>query len=224
MQDPNFVRQAFSKIADRYVITNHVLSLGTDILWRKRVGQIVAEWNPQSILDVATGTGDLALEMQRVCADADLIASDFCPEMLAHAVQRGVKKTKVVDAMDMPFDAQSTDLLTVAFGLRNMSSYPAALSEMFRVIKPGGHLLVLDFSVPEGILRRPYEIYLNKILPKIAGWMTGEEEAYSYLAGSIGQFPSGNAMCKMIEQQGFVEAHCESLSGGIAAIYTATKP
>lgn len=224
MQDPNFVRQAFSKIADRYVITNHVLSLGTDILWRKRVGQIVAEWNPKTILDVATGTGDLALEMQRVCADADLIASDFCPEMLAHAVQRGVKNTKVVDAMDMPFGGDSTELLTVAFGLRNMSSYPAALSEMYRVIKPGGHLLVLDFSVPEGMLKRPYEIYLNKVLPKVAGWMTGEEAAYSYLAGSISQFPSGRAMCKMIEKQGFIEAHCESLSGGIASIYTATKP
>lgn len=223
MQDPDFVKSAFSKIADRYVLTNHVLSMGTDILWRKRVGQIVMEWAPEKILDVATGTGDLALELQRVCPDAELIASDFCPEMLAHASRRGVENTQVVDAMNMPFEDGSCDLLTVAFGLRNMSSYPGALKEMARVIRPGGHLLVLDFSKPEGMLGKPYDFYLNKVLPKIAGVLTGEEGAYSYLAGSIGDFPSGKAMCRLIDGQGFVEARCEALSGGIASIYTATR-
>ena len=221
MQDPNFVKNAFSKIADRYVLTNHVLSMGTDILWRKRVGQIVMEWNPGMILDVATGTGDLAIELQRVCDGAELIASDFCPEMLAHAGRRGVSNTQVVDAMDMPFEDDSCDVLTVAFGLRNMADYPKALTEMRRVIRPGGHLLILDFSSPEGILRKPYGFYLNKILPKIAGKLTSEEEAYSYLAGSIGDFPSGVAMCDLISAQGYKEPRCEPLSGGIASIYTA---
>ena len=221
MQDPGFVKDAFSKIADRYVLTNHVLSMGTDILWRKRVGQIVIEWAPETILDVATGTGDLALELQKVCSDSEVIASDFCPEMLAHASRRGVEKTQVVDAMNMPFDDDSCDVLTVAFGLRNMSSYPDALTEMKRVIRPGGHLLVLDFSQPEGLLKKPYSFYLNKILPIIAGKLTNEKEAYSYLAGSIGDFPSGKAMCDLIESQGYKEARCEPLSGGIASIYTA---
>ena len=223
MQDPDFVKNAFSKIADRYVVTNHVLSMGTDILWRKRVGQIVIEWAPEKILDVATGTGDLALELQRVCPDAEVVGSDFCPEMLAHAAKRGVAQTMVVDAMNMPFEDNECDVLTVAFGLRNMSSYPGALQEMCRVIKPGGHLLVLDFSLPSGLLRKPYEFYLNNVLPKIAGLLTSEEGAYSYLAGSIGSFPSGDEMCRLIEGQGFLEAHCEPLSGGIASIYTATK-
>jgi len=221
MQDPNFVKDAFSKIADRYVVTNHVLSLGTDILWRKRVGQIVKDWNPNQILDIATGTGDLAIELQKICDEADLIASDFCPEMLAHASRRGVKNTQVVDALNMPFEDDSCDVLTVAFGLRNMADYPAALTEMHRVIRPGGHLLVLDFSTPEGILRKPYGVYLNKVLPTIAGWLTSQKEAYSYLAGSIGDFPSGDTMCELIGSQGFNEPRCESLSCGIASIYTA---
>jgi len=221
MQDPNFVKDAFSKIADRYVVTNHVLSLGTDILWRKRVGQIVKDWNPKDILDIATGTGDLALELQKVCDEANLIASDFCPEMLAHASRRGVRQTQVVDAMDMPFEDDSCDVLTVAFGLRNMADYSGALTEMRRVIRPGGHILILDFSTPKGILCKPYGFYLNKILPKIAGLLTKQEEAYSYLAGSIGDFPSGDAMCDLIGKQGFKEPRCESLSGGIASIYTA---
>ncbi len=221
MQDPGFVKDAFSKIADRYVLTNHVLSMGTDIMWRKRVGQIVMEWAPEKILDVATGTGDLAIELQKVCYDAELIASDFCPEMLAHASRRGVKRTQVVDAMNMPFEDSSCDVLTVAFGLRNMSDYAAALTEMRRVIRPGGHLLVLDFSQPEGLLQKPYTFYLNKILPIIAGKLTNEKEAYAYLAGSIGDFPSGQAMRDLIETQGYTEARQESLSGGIASIYTA---
>ncbi|MFC4994569.1 ubiquinone/menaquinone biosynthesis methyltransferase [Rubritalea tangerina] len=221
MQDPTYVKNAFSKIADRYVLTNHVLSLGTDILWRKKVGRMVRAWSPDEILDVATGTGDLALELQRVCPNANLIASDFCPEMLAHATERGVKQTLVVDAMNMPFQDDAADVLTVAFGLRNMADYPAALTEMRRVIRPGGHLLILDFSTPEGILKKPYGFYLNKVLPKIAGLLTGEEGAYSYLAGSIGDFPSGDAMIKLISQQGYSDVQCTPLSGGIASIYTA---
>ncbi len=221
MQDPKFVKNAFSKIADRYVVTNHVLSLGTDILWRKRVGQIVMEWKPDDLLDVATGTGDLALEIQRVCPELNIIASDFCPEMLAHASSRGLKKTMVVDAMNMPFEDDSCDVLTVAFGLRNMADYPAALVEMKRVIRTGGHLLVLDFSKPEGVLGAPYHFYLNKVLPKIAGVVTGEGEAYQYLAGSIGDFPSGKEMCELIEDQGYYDVRVEPLSGGIASIYTA---
>lgn len=220
MQDPKFVKEAFSKIADRYVLTNHVLSLGTDIVWRKKVGRMVKAWAPRQILDVATGTGDLALELQRRCPDAELIASDFCPEMLVHAKQRGVKHTKVVDAMNMPFEDNCCDVLTVAFGLRNMANYAGALTEMRRVIRPGGHLLVLDFSQPRGILKKPYTFYLNKILPKIAGGITREEGAYAYLAGSIGDFPSGEKMVGLIASNGYEEVRWHPLSGGIASIYT----
>jgi len=224
MQDPTYVKNAFQKIADKYVVTNHVLSLGTDILWRKKVGRIVKKWKPETILDVATGTGDLALELQKVCPDAELMASDFCPEMLSHAERRGVKNTQVVDAMQMPFDDNISDLLTVAFGLRNMESYPDALKEMNRVIKPGGKLLVLDFSLPKGILAKPYGFYLTNVLPRIAGWITGERGAFEYLAGSIDKFPSGDDMCRLIASQGFRSVSCKRLSCGIASIYTGEKP
>jgi len=222
MQDPKYVKKAFSRIADRYVITNHVLSLGTDILWRKKVGRIVASWKPETILDVATGTGDLALEIQERCPDAKVTGSDFCEEMLAHAAEGGVRETVVADAMNMPFDDDSFDVLTVAFGLRNMASWPDALKEMRRVIKPGGHLLVLDFSLPTGMMRGPYRFYLNKVLPKIAGLMTGEGDAYEYLAGTIEQFPSGKDMTALIESNDFCDAEGAPLTFGVASIYTAT--
>ena len=222
-QDPKFVKGAFAKIADRYVMTNHVLSMGTDILWRKKVGRLVAGWEPEKVLDVATGTGDLALEIQRKCPEAKVLGTDFCPEMLAHATQSGVAETQVADAMNLPFQDESFDVVTVAFGLRNMENWEGALREMGRVIRSGGHLLVLDFSQPRGLLKKPYGFYLNKVLPKIAGLLTGEGEAYQYLAGSIGEFPYGDEMLALFEKTGLTETECDSLSGGIASIYTGTK-
>ena len=222
-QDPKFVKGAFAKIADRYVLTNHVLSLGTDILWRKKVGRIVREWDPKKVLDVATGTGDLALEIQNKCPDAEVLGTDFCPEMLAHAENRGVQKTQVADAMNLPFEDGGFDLVTVAFGLRNMACWQDALKEMNRVISPGGHLLVLDFSLPKGILAKPYGFYLNKVLPRIAGVLTGQGEAYRYLAGSIGEFPSGEPMLELFRKAGFSGEKVKPLSGGIASIYSGTR-
>ena len=141
--------------------------------------------------------------------------------MLAYAADDGVKETVVADALNMPFSDDTYDVLTVAFGLRNMASWPDALNEMRRVLKPGGYLLVLDFSLPTGILRRPYRFYLNKILPKLAGLLTGEGDAYEYLAGTIEQFPSGADMTDLIESSGFSDAEVKQLTFGVASIYTA---
>lgn len=223
MQDPVYVKKAFQSIADKYVVTNHVLSLGTDILWRKRVCKVIKDWKPSKILDVATGTGDLALEMQKAYPKAEITAVDFCPEMLAHAEKRGIKNTQVVDALNMPFENETADLVTVAFGLRNMQDYSKALQEMRRVLEPEGHLLVLDFSLPKGIFAKPYAFYLNKVLPKIAGLITGKKDAFEYLAGSIQQFPNGQAMCDFIATQGYKNTRCIPLSFGIASIYIAEK-
>ncbi|HCN81544.1 MAG TPA: methyltransferase [Verrucomicrobiales bacterium] len=222
-QDPKFVKGAFAKIADRYVVTNHVLSMGTDILWRRKVGRIVSRWNPEHVLDVATGTGDLALEIQKRCPEAKVLGTDFCPEMLAHATKGGVKETKVEDAMNLSFEDNTFDVVTAAFGLRNMEDWQKALREMGRVIKPGGHLLVLDFSQPSGFLRKPYGLYLNRILPKVAGLLTGQGGAYQYLAGSIGEFPYGEKMIELFKNADFQDCECRSLSGGIASIYTGLK-
>ena len=206
MPDAIYVRDAFARIADRYVLTNHVLSLGMDVWWRKFVTSRIATWNPRRLLDVASGTGDLALEIQDECPDCEIIATDFCAEMLVHAATRGLRKTMVADALNLPFDDASFDTVTVAFGLRNMADYPAALREMRRVLTEGGRLVILDFSIPQGFMKGPYRFYLHRILPHLAGWITGQPDAYEYLAGSIEAFPSGQAMLDLLASCGFQKA------------------
>ncbi len=223
-QDPEYVRTAFARIADRYTMANHILSGGTDILWRRKVGRLVEERDPGRILDVATGTGDLALELQRRCPGAKVMGTDFCEEMLGHARGRGLRDSVVADALELPFDDASFDVVTAAFGLRNMEDWSAGLREMARVGMPGGLVLVLDFSLPRGLLRRPYAIYLKKVLPRMAGIITGERDAYDYLAGSIERFPSGEEMLELFENAGLVEPSWTPLTGGIASVYTGQVP
>lgn len=225
MQDPVFVKQAFTDIADRYVVTNHVLSGGIDILWRRKVARQVAALKPKRVLDLATGSGDLAMEILKKYPDAHVTGGDFCEPMLDVARKRGLKDLVVADGMDLPFEDESYDVITIGFGLRNMSDWPLGIREMARVLKPGGTLIVLDFSLPKGALRKKaYRIYLHSIMPRIAGMMTGKGDAYSYLAGSIELFPSGAAMCDLLCENGFATASASELTFGIASIYTAVKP
>ncbi len=221
MPDPAFVHAAFSSIAERYVTANHVLSLGSDILWRGRAVQLVAEWKPEHLLDVATGTGDLALAIARALPEVEVLGTDFCRPMLDVAVRRGLRNVLEADALHLPLPDHSFDALTVAFGLRNMADYPAALREFRRVLRPGGHLLVLDFSMPEGILAPPYRLYLHHILPRIAGCLTGNGSAYDYLGDSIEAFPRGAAFCSLLEQCGYTAPMALPLCMGIASLYTA---
>ncbi|MEM6911458.1 MAG: ubiquinone/menaquinone biosynthesis methyltransferase [Verrucomicrobiota bacterium] len=222
-QDPEFVHRAFSGIADRYVVANHVLSGGIDLLWRRRVARIVRARLPGRILDLATGTGDLALELQRQIPQAEILASDFCEPMLAHARTRGLE-TLLADALALPLEDEAFDAVTIGFGLRNLASWEKGLQEMARVLRPGGTLVVLDFSLPGPWLRPAYRLYLHRILPLLARALTGKKEAYQYLGDSIERFPSGPAMCQLLRRNGFAEAHAQALSGGIASLYTATTP
>ena len=223
MPDPAYVRTAFARIADRYVLTNHVLSCGMDLWWRQVVSRRIRGWQPKRLLDVASGTGDLALKLQQTCPDCEVIASDFCPEMLVHATNRGVKQTLVADALALPFPDDGFDVVTVAFGLRNMADYPKALAEMHRVLKPGGHLVILDFSLPNGILRGPYRFYLHHILPRLAGWLTRERDAYEYLGGSIEAFPSGSGMTGLLADCGFHQNTATPLTFGVVSLYQGSK-
>ncbi len=222
-QDPKFVQSAFASIAPRYVLANHVLSLGIDILWRKQVAKIVEDLKPKRLLDVATGTGDLALEIGRHCPDTELVATDFCKEMLEIAEEAGVPNTQVADAMNLPFKDGNFDVVTVAFGLRNMESWSGAAREMRRVLRPGGSLVILDFSIPSGVLRGPYRLYLHHVLPKLAGVIAGNRGAYEYLSKSIEKFPSGALMEALLEESGFIETRWIPLTGGISSIYVATN-
>lgn len=221
MADPQFVHDTFSAIASRYVLANHMLSLGADVLWRSRAVQIISEWHPSNLIDVATGTGDLALDICRELPEIRVLGLDFCEPMLAIARRRGLTRTLQADAMHMPLENASFDALTISFGLRNLPDYTAALLEFRRVLRPGGHLLVLDFSFPDGIARGPYRLYLHHILPHLAACLTGNHSAYAYLGRSIEQFPRGLAMMKLMRQAGFTNPTHLPLCGGIAAIYTA---
>lgn len=218
------VRAYFSRIASRYDLANHLLSGGCDIFWRIKAAGIVQSWNPRTILDLATGSGDLARTLQRACPEALLVGADFCEPMLHVARAKDIPRLVVADALQLPFADASFDAVTVAFGLRNMASWTHALSEIHRVLCPGGHLLILDFGLPEPPLLRPYRFYLHNLLPFLASLLTGERSAYDYLADSIESFPNAGAMCGRLESARFQSPAYVPLLGGVTALYTAVRP
>jgi len=221
---PEYVRELFSSIASRYVLVNHLLSGGLDFLWRAAAVRHVSRWRPARLLDVATGSGDLALAIHKGSPVTRVVGADFCRPMLEVARGRGLKELVEADGLHLPFADGSFDAVTAAFGLRNMASWDRGLSEMGRILQPGGHLLILDFSLPSLPIIRPlYRAYLHFILPIIAGVATGRKDAYEYLGGSIEQFPSGSAMTDLIEQCGFRAARAYPLSLGTVSLYTAEK-
>jgi demethylmenaquinone methyltransferase/2-methoxy-6-polyprenyl-1,4-benzoquinol methylase len=214
----------FGSIAVRYDLANHVLSCGADFYWRRRAAQIVASWRPNKIVDLATGTGDLALAIARKLPEADITAVDFSEQMLAVAHRKGLAKAALADAMRLPFADACFDCVTIAFGLRNVENYRAAICEMSRVLNERGHLLILEFSLPRlPVLRTLYRIYLHRCLPSIGSFLTRRRSAYDYLGESIEEFPNGESMLRLIEMNGFNCATAEPLTGGIVTIYTATK-
>jgi demethylmenaquinone methyltransferase/2-methoxy-6-polyprenyl-1,4-benzoquinol methylase len=171
---------------------------------------------------LATGSGDLARSLGRACPRAVIIGADFCLPMLKVAQAKAIPHLVQADGLHLPFRDASFDALTVAFGLRNMADWKEALREMARVLRPGGLLLVMDFSLPEfGPWRRIYRFYLHKILPWFAAAITGNKEAYEYLGSSIEAFPSGREMQKLAEGNGFFEFRAKPLCAGVASIYTA---
>jgi len=213
----------FGAIAGRYDLANHLLSGGLDILWRQHAARSLRAWSPRRILDLATGSGDLALTLRSACPEALVVGGDFCPPMLRIARRKGLEALVAADGLRLPFAEGSFDAVTIAFGLRNMASWDRGLAEMRRVLRPGGHVLVLDFSIPKPPLRWIYGPYLHHVLPRLAALVTGQKAAYDYLGDSIEQFPQGAAMCDLIRAAGFVDARCQPMTGGIVTLYTATR-
>jgi len=223
-QDPEFVRETFAGISSRYDIANHVLSGGVDFLWRAKAAKLVAATHPARILDLATGSGDLAVALKKTCPGAQVVGVDFCLPMLEIAQKKGVPSLIQGDGLALPFQDATFDALTVAFGLRNMASWDGALKEMARVLKPQGLLLVMDFSMPTNrLLRALYRVYLHHGLTRIAGLLTGRPEAYDYLGESIEKFPRGETMLRLVESCGFEDPRAFPLAFGVASMTVAKR-
>jgi demethylmenaquinone methyltransferase/2-methoxy-6-polyprenyl-1,4-benzoquinol methylase len=214
----------FGSIAARYDLANHLLSCGFDFQWRRRAAEIVTHWRPKKLIDLATGTGDLALALQQKLPQTEIVGVDFSAEMLALAKAKGVRQTMFADAMKLPFPDGSFDCITIAFGLRNLPDIGMALKEMARVINSNGHLLVLEFSLPSlAVVRAIYRFYLHRCLPVFGSFLTKKKSAYDYLGDSIEEFPSGDAMLTLMEASGFGHTRAEPLTAGIVTIYTAER-
>jgi demethylmenaquinone methyltransferase/2-methoxy-6-polyprenyl-1,4-benzoquinol methylase len=230
-QAAQWVRQMFSDIAPRYDLLNHLLSFNIDRGWRKallkRVTPILRQ--PEArVLDLCCGTGDVLLDLQAVALNP-VIGADFCHPMLVTAASK-VRTRQFAsalfeaDALELPLAANSLDAITIAFGFRNLVNYRAGLAEFQRVLKPGGVLAILEFSHPPGFwLRNGYGFYSKAVLPWIGGLISGSRAAYTYLPESVAKFPRAGELRGMLEQEGFVNARFELLSGGIAALHSGEK-
>lgn len=225
------VREMFSRISPKYDFLNHFLSVNIDKRWRKLVRKKLKETLDDEnavVLDVACGTGDLSVELQKN-SKAKVIGTDFCRPMLAIAAEKNLSENLSIpyiegDAMKLPFPDNYFDAVTIAFGLRNLSNWKDGLIELGRIIKPNGKLVVLEFSEPivPGF-RQIYNVYFNKVLPKIGGVFSGEQGAYEYLSESVSKFPNQKNLQKMMLEIGFLDVEYKNLTGGIAAIHTGRK-
>jgi demethylmenaquinone methyltransferase/2-methoxy-6-polyprenyl-1,4-benzoquinol methylase len=225
------VREMFSGIARRYDLLNHLLSMNIDKRWRRMVRarlQDILDDKSSVVLDVACGTGDLSIELQSH-AKANIIGSDFCRPMLEIAYQKTSGENLSIpfvegDAMRLPFADESFDALTIAFGLRNLSSFADGLKELHRVLKKGGRIAVLEFSSPvvPGF-RGLFNLYFTRILPRIGGAVSGSRGAYEYLPDSVSKFPDQKNLENLMEETGFSSVEYKNLTGGIAAVHIGTK-
>ncbi len=217
------IRGMFGRIAHRYDLLNRVLSLGQDIIWRRIVARKVHQAQAGMILDLCTGTGDIALSLT---PGPQIIASDFCLPMLAHARHKILNQTTSIplfagDALELPLSSSSIDVITIAFGVRNFEDLDRGLKELHRVLRKDGILLILEFSQPTGLFAPVLNWWTRTIPPFVGRMISGDAEAYSYLPASVSTFPSGEAMSTRLKAAGFAEVSIQALTGGVASLYEA---
>ncbi|MBI2502505.1 MAG: ubiquinone/menaquinone biosynthesis methyltransferase [Candidatus Latescibacteria bacterium] len=225
------IQRMFNAIARRYDLLNHLLSGGVDFYWRRRALGRVRCPAPQQILDLATGTADFALAAARR-RPRWVVGVDVALDMLRLGAAKLGRRPPPVpvrllggDAETLPFRACSFDLVIAAFGVRNFGHIPTGLAEAWRVLRPGGELLILDFAEPEvPLFRQLYRFYFTRILPLVGGLVSGERQAYAYLPASVGAFPQGGAFLELLEGAGFADNLHTSFTLGICALYQGLKP
>jgi demethylmenaquinone methyltransferase/2-methoxy-6-polyprenyl-1,4-benzoquinol methylase len=222
----------FDRIAGRYDLLNRLLSGGTDVAWRRRMAKHMPNGENLRLLDLATGTGDVLLAMHKQCPRVQSgVGMDLSGGMLAvgrrKIVERGLAESlRMVraDAVTLGARKDSFDAATIAFGIRNVPNVPRGLSEMHRVLKPGGRVLILEFSIPgNALLRAPYLFYFRHILPVIGGIISGDRTAYKYLNQTVEAFPYGEAFCDLMRNAGFRDVQAFPLTFGIATLYQGEK-
>lgn len=220
----------FNNIASHYDFLNHFLSLGIDVLWRKKAVSILKKENPKIILDIATGTADFAIENLNVNPDK-VIGIDIAEEMLAKGRKKITDKNlsdKIeimkADAENLPFSNNTFDAITVGYGVRNFENLENGLKEMLRVLKPNGVAVILEFSKPKTFLfKHIYNIYFLHILPFLGKLISNDKNAYSYLPESVKFFPDGPEFLEILKKTGFKELKCVVLTFGISSIYVGRK-
>lgn len=220
------VRSMFADIAGDYDRVNTVLSFGVHHAWRsKTISESKAKVGDH-ILDCATGTGDLAIEFKKIVGkEGYVLGTDFCAPMIEPAPAKAAKKGleidfEVADAMDLPYEDDRFDIASISFGIRNVDDPVKALKEMARVVKPGGRVVILEFGQPKGMLKFPYEMYSQHIMPTVGGLLSGNREAYTYLPRTSATFPAGKNFLKLMEQsESFENFYDLKLTGGIAYVY-----
>jgi demethylmenaquinone methyltransferase/2-methoxy-6-polyprenyl-1,4-benzoquinol methylase len=227
------VREMFGRIAPRYDLLNHLLSLDIDKVWRRRVAKRFTAilHNPSArVLDLCCGTGDLALAFRKESPiGAEIVGSDFVPEMLARAREKvsmaGAGITFVeADALALPFGDSSFDLVSCSFGFRNLANYERGLLEIFRVLKPGGVAAILEFAEPRGkVFGGLYRFYFRRVLPRLGGLISGNGSAYTYLPSSVSKFPSPEMLQAQFERAGYTGVGFERWTGGIVTLHCARK-
>lgn len=227
------IRGMFGQIAPRYDLLNHLLSLNIDRYWRRRTTRLVPPIGTAPILDLCTGTGDLALAYDRAAlGSVPIVGADFCHEMLLPAIKKTAKRDAMArirfveaDAQRLPFPSNAFQIATVAFGLRNVTDTDRGIAEMVRVIQPGGRVAILEFSRPKHwLFGRLYRFYFRRILPLVGQLLSrSKDNAYHYLPASVMEFPDGEALAERLRGHGLTDVHWHPFTFGIATLYVGTK-